>query len=393
VVAATVAAAALPAASTTAATTATAPLPALTVLTDAAGAGAGDIFVSPSSFTGAYSNGVEILSPDGRHVVWSHAVPDGRSATDFRTQTYRGKPVLTWWQGTGFGGLSTGVDEIYDAHYRKIAEVRAGNGYTADGHEFLITPWNTALILAYTAATADLTALGGSAHQSVIDGVVQEIDIASGKVLFQWNSADHVPYAQSVVPLPSSPSTPWDWFHMNAVKVDGHGNLLIDARHTWAAYEVSRRSGQILWQLGGKAGSFALKAAPGQQLNDVGRIFAWQHDPEPLGGGLYTFFDNESAGAGNSGTGVVSQLPYSRVVTVRLDPKAHEATLVRTDDQPAGLLASSQGNAQTERGGDVFVGWGSLPYVSEFDQGGALVFNADFPAGVNTYRAYRLAWK
>jgi hypothetical protein len=76
-------------------------------------------------------------------VIWFHAVPAGDSATDFRTQTYQGKPVLTWWQGTGFGGLSSGTDYIYNDRYQQIAEVNAGNGYSADGHEFLITPWNT----------------------------------------------------------------------------------------------------------------------------------------------------------------------------------------------------------------------------------------------------------
>jgi hypothetical protein len=379
------------------ATTATgapaAPLPKITVRTATAGAGSGDIFLSPSSATAAYANGVQILSPDGKRVVWSHAVPAGQSAADFRAQTFHGKPVLTWWQGTGLGGLASGVDVIYDAHYRKIAEVHAGNGYQADGHEFLITPWNTALILAYTSATADLTSLGGSAHQKVINGVVQEIDIASGKVLFQWNSADHVPYVQSEQPLPASPDTPWDWFHINAVKLDQHQNLLLDARNTWSAYEISRRDGRIRWQLGGKASSFKPTAASGERLNHAETIFAWQHDPEPLGGGLYSFFDNEAAGAGNTGNGTVSQLPYSRVATVRLDETTHRATLVHTDDQPAGLLASSQGNAQPERGGNVFVGWGSLPYVSEFDRHGAVVFNAEYPAGVNTYRAYRFAWR
>ena len=49
-------------------------------------------------------------------------------------------------------------------------------------------------------------------------------------------------------------------------------------------------------------------------------------------------------------------------------------------------------NAQTTRNGDLFVGWGSLPYISEFSPSGKLVFNAEFPAGVSTYRAYRLPW-
>jgi hypothetical protein len=36
------------------------------------------------------------------------------------------------------------------------------------------------------------------------------------------------------------------------------------------------------------------------------------------------------------------------------------------------------------------VGWGALPYFSEFNPAGGLVFNAQFPTGVNTYRAYQL---
>ena len=222
---------------------------------------------------------------------------------------------------------------------------------------------------------------------------MQEVDIRTGKVLSQWNSADHVPYAQSEQPLPASPNTPWDWFHINAVKLDTDGNLLLDARNTWTSYEVARHTGRILWQLGGKASSFKLKAAPGQVLDSAGEIFAWQHDPQPLGNGVYTFFDNESAGIANTGSDALTELPYSRVVTVRLNSRTHEATLVRSDDQPAKLSAPSQGNAQTLPSGDLVVGWGSLPYISEFSRSGKLLFNAAFPTGVNTYRAYRFAWK
>ncbi len=119
-------------------------------------------------------------------------------------------------------------------------------------------------------------------------------------------------------------------------------------------------------------------------LDSAGEIFAWQHDPEPLGNGVYTFFDNESSGA--------PLLPYSRAVTVRLNPWTHVATLLSSDNQPEGLSAASQGNAQTTADGDLFVGWGALPYFSEFNRQGNLIFNAEFPAGVNTYRAYLLPW-
>jgi len=365
------------------ATVPTAPPP-VTILTSRGVQGRGDIFITPTGDTSQYANGPEILDGTG-HVVWFHAIPQGLTSGDFRTQTYDGQPVLTWWQGTGFGGLSSGTDYIYNDHYQQIATVNAGNGLSADGHEFLITPQNTALILSYTTVTANLTSIGGPADQTVINGVVQEIDIKTGQVLFQWNSEDHVPFSQSEQPLPASASTPWDWFHINAVKLDTDGNLLIDARDTWTTYKVNIHTGDIIWQLGGKASSFTLKAAPGQTLDNAGEIFAWQHDPQALGHGLYTFFDNESAGS--------PELPYSRAITVRLSERTHTATLIAADDQPEGLSAASQGNAQTTSDGDLFVGWGALPYFSEFDRFGKLVFNAEFPTGVNTYRAYLLPWQ
>ena len=123
----------------------------------------------------------------------------------------------------------------------------AANGYETDFHEFLITPWNTALILADDPATANLTSIGGPADQAVVDGVVQEIDIKTGRVLFQWNSADHVPYSRQPLPSPPPRHQPWDWFHINAVHLDTDGNLLIDARNTWTTYKVNLRTGQIMW--------------------------------------------------------------------------------------------------------------------------------------------------
>jgi hypothetical protein len=65
---------------------------------------------------------------------------------------------------------------------------------------------------------------------------------------------------------------------------------------------------------------------------------------------------------------------------------------VASDNQPEGLSAASQGNAQTTANGNLVVGWGALPYFSELDRSGNLLFNAELPAGVNTYRAYQFPW-
>jgi hypothetical protein len=344
-----------------------------------------DFFITPTGDTSTYAQGPEILNTKGQ-VVWFQATPPGLEATDFRTQSYDGQPVLTWWQGTESGGVGNGTDYIYNDRYQQIATVSAANGLQADAHEFYITPQNTALITAYEPATADLSPWGPS-DQKVVNGVVQEIDIATGQLLWQWNSAQHVPYSASEQPLPSSPSETWDWFHINAIHPNTNGDLLIDARNTWATYDVDPDSGDVNWTLGGKDSSFTLQAGRGQALDDAGEIFAWQHDPEPLGNGYYSLFDDEA-------TIGAPALPYSRVVIVHLDQRRKVATLVASDEQPEGLSATSQGNAQPlEDGfGGFAVGWGALPYFSVFNGHGGLTFNAEFPTGVNTYRAYLLPW-
>jgi hypothetical protein len=356
--------------------------PAVTVLKQGADNGNGDIFITPS---GGKVSGPEIISNTGK-VIWFHRIPAHELASDFRAQSYRGQPVLTWWQGPpNLGAVSGGTDYIYNDRYQKVAEVKGGNGYSVDGQEFLITPWNTALIIADTIKTANLTSIGGPADQKVVDSIVQEINISTGKVLFQWNAAGHVPYQDSERPRPGSAATPWNWFYINAVHLDAHGDLLISARYAWAVYQVSLRTGKIIWVLGGKHSTFRLKAGPGQVLDKAGEIFAYQHDPEAIGHNEYTLFDDESGGGSYL-------LRYSRAVTVRLDLATKVATLVKSVRQPEGLLATEQGSAQITRNGDLFVSWGDTAYISEFSPAGHLLFNAQLPGADITYRAYRLPW-
>jgi Arylsulfotransferase (ASST) len=381
--------AAQPAAADT--TSSSASPPPITVTTGTSAPGQGDLFLTPTDATTTYPSGAEITTPAGSE-IWFHQAPTGDVDADFRPQTLHGQPVLTFWEGTNFGALSNGTDYIYNDHYKEIAAVHAGDGLTTDGHEFRITNQGTAWVLSYDEATENLSSIGGATDQEVIQCYVQEVDIRTGRVLFSWDAADHVPYSQSEEPLPTSASTPWDWFHVNAVKLLSDGNLLIDSRDTWTTYKVNSHTGQIIWQLGGKASSFKLAAAPGQSLNDAGEIFSWQHDPEQVGPDEYTVFDNESAGVANTGVGSTSEFGYARVVTIKLDQRTRTATLVASDNEPQGEVATSQGNGQRLPNGGELVGWGILPDFSEFNAAGQLVFNAEFPTGVNTYRAYLLPW-
>jgi hypothetical protein len=68
------------------------------------------------------------------------------------------------------------------------------------------------------------------------------------------------------------------------------------------------------------------------------------------------------------------------------------ASLVREYVHTGRRLSVTQGNMQTLPNGNAFVGWGSEPGFSEFHGDGELLFDANFPAGVESYRAFRFPW-
>ncbi|HZV75474.1 MAG TPA: arylsulfotransferase family protein [Conexibacter sp.] len=314
-----------------------------------------------------------MIVDDRGHVVWFRPAPAGMAATGFRVQRYRGRPVLTWWQGRTRFGHGMGVYVILDRRYREVARVRAGNGYEADLHAFRLTPQGTAYFSVYAPRAMDLTAVGGARDGAILDSIVQEVDVARGRVLWEWHSADHVPVTEGV----TSPrrGRPHDYFHVNAIDVDRDGNLLISARNTHAIYKVSRRTGAIIWRLGGKHSDFAFGA---------GARFAFQHDVHRRPDGTISLFDNEATPA---------QAQQSRGLVLRLDMRRRTARVVRAYTHPDKLLAGAEGNVQTLRNGDVFVGWGPQEHVSELSRGGRLLFDLRLPPGSDTYQAFRSPWQ
>ena len=314
-----------------------------------------------------------ILDDEGRPVWFRPVASEAEDAMDFRAQHYKGEPVLTWWQGT-HGGFGRGEFLILDGSYREVGRVRAGNGYDGDHHEFLITDRDTALIGIYGEARRDLSALGGRADGAVLEGIVQEIDIGTGEVLFEWHSLEHVGFDESVYELSPDNEEAFDYFHLNSIDVDDDGNLLVSARRTSAVYKIDRQTGEVIWRLGGKRSDF--------EMEDEA-VFAYQHDARRRSDGAITLFDNRGERMNEP----------SRAVALELDEEAMTATLLREYAHPTETFAIFQGNVQTLPNGNAFVGWGSAPYLSEHDREGKLLFDARFPPEVESYRAYRSPWK
>jgi hypothetical protein len=347
--------------------------PTVTVTAQSTAAAPGDMFLAP--YSGPGQAGPMILDQSGG-LVWFKALPRNTSATNLKVQEYRGRPVLTWWQGDiSVHGFGLGEDVIADQTYTDIAHVKAGNGLQADLHDFQLTPQGTALITAYDPIYCDLSAIGGSANDAVTVGLLQEVDVKTGLVMFQWSSLDHVALGDSYsIVGQGSTSEPFDFFHINSINLDHDGSLLISARNTWATYDLDPRSGQIQWRLGGKRSDFRMGA---------GTRTAWQHDPRELANGSISIFDNGASPAVHG---------QSRGIVVSIDPQHKTATLVSQVIHTPGVLADSQGNFQALENGDWFLGWGQSPDFSEFNAAGQLLFDAHFPANSQSYRGYRFTW-
>jgi hypothetical protein len=346
--------------------------PILTVTVPDHDRAAGDILTTNGPGAGQY--GPLIYTPAGR-LVWFDRLSGGEAAENLSEQVYEGQRDLTWWKGRvlllGFGH---GEDIVMNSHYQTVARIAGGNGLKADLHDFQIAPHGVAYITAYNPVQCDLTPVKGAPGGAIVDTAVQQIDIKTGLVRWEWHSLDHIGASESEVEVPKD-ATPWDYFHLNSIDPQPDGNILITARSTWAGYQLEGGTGKVLWRLGGTKSSFRM--GPGTAM-------AWQHDGRLLANGVVTFFDD------GSNPPIHHQ---SRALRIKLDFKARRAHLasVYTHRNPP-LLAASQGNMQTLADGNTLVGYGSVPAISEYDRAGSLLLDAHQPFDMSFYRAFRFPW-
>jgi len=308
-----------------------------------------------------------ILDERGR-LVWFRPL-NTKGATDLRVQSYRGRRVLTWWQARPTGAThGSSFYVIADTSYHTIRIVRPLGGPAADPHEILLTPQGTALMTTFRSVV-----IGG---RRVADGGVQELDLRTGRVLLDWRASRHVAFSESYSKPPRRTSIPYDFFHVNSIDVDVDGNLIVSSRNTHTVYKLNRRTGAIIWRLGGKRSDFAL----GRNAR-----FAWQHDARRHRDGTISVFDN----------GASPQVHrQSRVLFFRLNVRRKKATLVRYLVHRPARLAINQGNAQLLPDAHVLVGWGHESYVTEFDRRGRVLLDLRFgDGGADSYRALRFGWK
>jgi hypothetical protein len=316
-------------------------------------------------------NAAMIVSPAGK-LLWYHRRRE--RVYDLKTVTYRGRPHLAVHVRTG---RADGEFELRDARYRVVKRISFGAPYRTDLHELELTDEGTAYLGAYRRLRMRGVGI-------VTEYVVREIDVETGRVLFEWHSLDDVPLRDTYLPQPRRGT--WDYFHGNAIEppVPGDPTVIVSSRNTASVYGIDRATGALRWILGGKRDRFGVARGATR--------FCAQHDARRLPSGDITLFDN--GGRGNTERGCPRH--QSRVMRFRLDVPRRRARLVRSlpSRSLAGLgealLPVGFGSAQTTADGATLVGWGTSGLVSEVTAAGRVRFALALPNA--SYRAARASW-
>ncbi|MFF3541960.1 arylsulfotransferase family protein [Streptomyces platensis] len=379
----------------------------VSVTTQRPGTATGKIFTGPYTISSPMIGQTgALISDNSGEPVWFRPLPStSLQNADFKVQTYHNprngtaEPVLTWWQGSiaippAYTNLPGGAPEpggcyyLYDSHYRLIRTVFARHGFHPDEHEFLLTRRGTALFIATKPVPMDLSPYGGPEDGAILDSEVQEVDLATGELVFSWDILDHVDPAESEVPASDASSSGgvWDAYHMNSIDEGPHGELLVSARNMWAAYDISRRTGRIRWQLGGKKSDFTF----GPNAD-----FFWQHDVRFRPEGRISMFDD---GCCSQPDGTPEQQSHGLILNLNFARR--RATVHKTYYHAPPLYSASQGNTQALPNGNQFIGWGQNSYYSEYAYPGNaqnngsqnLLYDAKMPGSDISYRAFRNQW-
>ncbi|KAI9935033.1 hypothetical protein ASPWEDRAFT_162051 [Aspergillus wentii DTO 134E9] len=350
---------------------------------------------------GPRQEGPYIVRDDGE-LVWSGYTYYSIWAANFQKARWNGKDVLFSFEGdhNPAYGHGHGHATFLDQNYETIRELRAGNHKLMDKHEFHIIDEKTALIQVYQPVPIDLSRWGGSPEQQwIVDAIIQELDIQTGELLFEWSSLAHVSPDEAVIPLNPgqagagyNSSDAWDYFHINSVDKDAEGNYLISARDACAVHKINGTTGEIIWRLSGKKSDFEMGDNAWFCFQHHARFLSQTDDEEVI-----SLFDNSAHGTENGRGNELHTHPFSQGKIISVNTATWTAKVVQAFAPPDGLLAKSQGSTQVLPNGNALVNWGSEGAVTEFRSDGTPIFHAymdsDFLGeGVQNYRAFRYNW-
>jgi hypothetical protein len=253
-------------------------------------------------------------------------------------------------------------------------------GYWTDHHEIIITPENHKFLIGIDTRITDMSQLvpGGQEEAMVMGHAIQELDSAN-EIVFEWNTWDHYDILDCE-PYVDLTASVIDFAHINTIEIDSDTSLLVLARNMNEITRIDRRSGEMIWRMGGIHNEFTF-------VNDTLQ-WGWPHDIRKIGEGLFTIFDN--------GRFNTPEPHFSSGVIYEIDEASRTITQIQRFRNEPDVFGNIMGNFQRLENGNYLTGWGSGSYpdsiaITEFNTDGTLAHVVAFNA-IN-YRAWKHQWQ
>ncbi|TIA19652.1 hypothetical protein D6C80_02830 [Aureobasidium pullulans] len=321
-------------------------------------------------------HGPQLLDAETLSVVYQAPAFD-EDNFGISVQSCNGSDYLVWWSGTNIDGRAAGHFYMLNSTYHSVFNISS---------------------VVYEPKPFELEDFGLQDNSWLLDSYIQEVDLATNELVFQWRASDHIDLHDSLW-LPQiagenaewqglRKQNAWDFFHINSVEKDWKGNFLISARHTNAIYYIDGVDGSVLWTLGGKQNQF-------EDLNDgYATDFSWQHHVRWVDEELTTIsvFDDRNCRKSTD--------PISRGALITLDFDAMTASLKHNYRAPSHIESFRKGSMQVLPSSNVLLGFGNQPAFTEYAPNGTILSNVlmgPVMAGydretADNYRSLKVNW-
>ncbi|MBS1771364.1 MAG: aryl-sulfate sulfotransferase [Bacteroidetes bacterium] len=290
------------------------------------------------------------------------SIPLEASSMNFHRWDINGKIRYTYQYYNPYSFLISGIGYIpgytvlmdENMNVLKHIYLQQYNGRSAsdpnvlDGHDFILFDDDHYISMAYYKRPASLdNSIVTSDSVTVVAPIIQEV--RNGNVVWEWDGSQYPEfYSTSVEGNDFSNTTAaQDYMHMNSMIVDDKdGNLICSFRNLNQIVKINRKTGNIIWRLGGKNSDFAVSSD--QQ-------FLRQHDVTLTDGGkTLLVFDN----------GDFNTRPYTRICEYQLDENSRTISSFKAMKLPNNTFCRFMGSVQ-KTDSSYFIGCGSTPQIME----------------------------
>jgi hypothetical protein len=254
-----------------------------------------------------------------------------------------------------------------------------------------LTPLGTALLVINGVIPVNQTSFDApSGVDYLLESGIQEIDIRTGELLFEWRASEHYKFEEFYHFQSSdgrTEKTAPDLFHINSIEKDTLGNFLISCRMMGSVVYVDGQTGAVIWKLGGKGNMFT-DLSGGAAISFNGQHHARFHNDWKR----ISIFDNGNC-PGRPVTGP------TRGITLLLDTENMTVQLEHEYISPNKVLTDNSGSMQILDNGNVILGFGPNANWAEYASNGTLLCNVHmgpetwFNSGeIRSYRISKSPW-